>query len=267
MKPSSLPGTFIATKKNGDIYFRSTITHKGKHISLGSYSTETTAHNAYLQAKDLLDETKKISLDEYTPSHPLHFEKWVCLINFRDNGIYVKNPIYLKTGYFFYYFNPVEYLIFDIDDLFYYAEHKIMKRGSHLFVADYGMQVNILSRYGIKNYARPGIDYYFINGNPYDFRSENINLVNCYTGVTKETKNNRTKYLAKLHIRSSYVIGRYTTETEAAIAYNKAVDIVKSKGCKKNFQTNYIEHLLPSQYADIYQSLDISPKIHSLTFL
>ena len=44
-----------------------------------------------------------------------------------------------------------------------------MKRGGHLFVADYGMQINIMSRYGIKNYAVLGKDYRFINEDTYDY--------------------------------------------------------------------------------------------------
>ena len=141
-----------------------------------------------------------------------------------------------------------------------------MRRNGHLFVADYGMQIRVLSRYGVRNYARPGIDFLFINQNPYDMRKENIQIINRYVGVSKETANENTIYLAKLHIRSNYVIGRYSTEIEAAIAYNKAVDIVKGNGCKKNFQTNYIEELLPSQYANIYQPCRISDTIYQLTF-
>lgn len=41
-----------------------------------------------------------------------------------------------------------------------------MRRGGHLFVADYGMQVNILNRYGIKNYAVKDKDYIFVMVTP-----------------------------------------------------------------------------------------------------
>ena len=51
--------------------------------------------------------------------------------------------------YFSYYLSENEELKFDIDDLFYYSNHKIMRRGGHLFVSDYGMQISILSRYEI----------------------------------------------------------------------------------------------------------------------
>ena len=39
-----LPGVFQARKKNGDIYFRSSVTFRGKHISLGSFATQEEAH-------------------------------------------------------------------------------------------------------------------------------------------------------------------------------------------------------------------------------
>ena len=42
-----LPGVFQAQKKNGEIYFRSSVTFRGRHISLGSYSSQEEAHSAY----------------------------------------------------------------------------------------------------------------------------------------------------------------------------------------------------------------------------
>ena len=153
-----LPGVYQAKKKDNTIYFRSSITYSGKHISLGSFDTEKKAHEAYLYAGRLLA-GKEITLTSYKKENPvLSFSKWVSLINFRDNGIYIKTPIYLFQKYFHYYFSPENYLIFDTDDLFYYSTRTISRRGGHLFVADYGMQVNILSRYGIKNYAVAGRD-------------------------------------------------------------------------------------------------------------
>ncbi len=153
-----LPGVYQAKKKDNTIYFRSSITYSGKHISLGSFDTEEKAHEAYLYAGRLLA-GKEITLTSYKKENPvLSFSKWVSLINFRDNGIYIKTPIYLFQKYFHYYFSPENYLIFDTDDLFYYSTRTISRRGGHLFVADYGMQVNILSRYGIKNYAVAGRD-------------------------------------------------------------------------------------------------------------
>ncbi len=60
-------------------------------------------------------------------------------------------------------------------------------------------------------------------------------------------------------------MGRYATELEAAIAYNKAVDILRQKGVTRNFTVNYIEGISPSRYAEIYASLEISPRIMAYT--
>ena len=51
------------------------------------------------------------------------------------------------------------------------------------------------------------------------------------------------------------------SEEEAAIAYNKAIDILRKNGICKNYTPNYIEGMSPSRYADIYTKLEISPRI------
>ena len=48
------PGVFIAKKKDGTIYYRSSITYKNKHISLGSFDTEDQAHQTYNEASMIL---------------------------------------------------------------------------------------------------------------------------------------------------------------------------------------------------------------------
>ena len=50
----SLAGAFKAQLKNGNSYYRSSVTYRNKHISLGSYDTEKAAHEAYLVAKDII---------------------------------------------------------------------------------------------------------------------------------------------------------------------------------------------------------------------
>lgn len=260
----SLPGAFKAVKKDGTIYYRSSITYKNKHISLGSYSVEKNASLAYQEAERLLS-SPGISLEHYSPDHYLTFEKWVILVNFRDNNIYFSTPIYIKKKFFYYYLTPSLHLTFDMDDLFFYASHKISKRDGHLFIADYGMQLTIKNRYGIKNYAVCGKDYRFINGDEYDFRYENIEILNTYHGVEKTIHKKKERYRAKIHLNGNYVIGYYLTPVEAAIAYNKAIDILKKKGITKNFTYNEMEGLSPSTYADIYIKLKISPKIENYT--
>lgn len=254
-------GVYTATKKNGEVYYRASLTYRRKHISLGSYDTPELAHLAYLEGLRLL-ESSDLSLIQYRNISPLSFEKWVCLINFRDNNLYFSTPIYLRQRFFNYYLSSKHILKFDMDDLFYYASHKIMCRGNHYFVADYGMQVNIASRYGIKNYAVEGRDFRFLNGDHTDFRRENIEILNVYHGVSATTnKNGQQVYAARIHIKGNFLIGKYATEEEAAIAYNKAIDILSKNGVKKNYTPNYVTSVSPSQYAEIYSSLPISQKI------
>lgn len=259
-----LPGVYQTVKKDGTEYFRSSITFQNKHISLGSFQTEKKASLAYLEAKKLLSQ-RKITLTDFSEKKSiLSFQKWVCLINFRDNNLYIKTPIYLQNRYFYYYFSPEEYLIFDVDDLFYYTTHTIMRRGGHLFVADYGMQVNILSRYGIKNFAVCGRDYRFLNGNPLDFRYENIEIINRFHGVNRKEKNGRSYFETKIHIKGDYIVGRYPDEITAAIAYNKAATILIKKGYDKAYPVNFIEETDSETYKNIFRSVSISKKIKEL---
>lgn len=256
----SYPGVYQAQKKDGSTYYRASITYKQKHISLGSYSSASMACAAYLEASSLLS-SRELSLSDYSKFRLLSFEKWVCLLNFRNNDIYFSTPIYMRKNYFEYYLSPSYILKFDVDDLFYYSSHKIMRRGRHFFVADYGMQVNIASRYGIKNYAVKGRDYLFVNGDDMDFRYENIKILNSFHGVTKKETAKGLRYVAKIHINGNYTIGSYHTDIEAAIAYNKAVDLLKKAGVTKRFLPNYLENLSPMAYADIYAKVPVSDKI------
>lgn len=264
------PGVFLAKKKDGTVYYRASFTCKSKHISLGSFDTEEAAHKAYLEANELMSCTGSISTTDFNKKKRfLSFEKWLILLNFKDNGMYFKNPIYLRPKYFEYYLDndPYSPLKFDVDDLFFYSTHKIMRRGGHLFVADYGMQINILNRYGIKNFAVPGKDYIFVNGDNTDYRYQNIKIINRYNGVTKETSdNNQPVYLAKVHINGDYVIGRYSSETEAAIAYNKATDLLKNNGVPIKYQSNYIENMETDEYLKIYEEVRISKKLRDISF-
>ncbi|MBE5926645.1 MAG: hypothetical protein E7270_06745 [Lachnospiraceae bacterium] len=260
---SNLKGVFIAYKKDGTKYYRSSLTYRNKHISLGSYTTEAYANTAYREGSQIISNPDIYidNLDSYISI--LSFEKCVSLINFRDNGIYFKTPIYMHQKYFDYYLNEEIILKFDVDDLFFYAKHTIMKRDGHLFVADYGMQINIMSRYGIKNYAVPGKDYVFKNGDYYDFRYKNIEIINRYYGVTHETKRGKKVFICKIHINGDFIVGKYAEETDAAIAYNKAVDVLNENGVHHNYNKNYIDNLTPMEYATKYNKIKISSKIRN----
>ncbi len=254
------PGVYSAQKKDGSTYYRASITFRMKHISLGSFPTSELAGRAYRDALLLLGDTS-LSLEDYHESYALPFEKWVSLTNFRDNGLYIANPIYIRIKYFDYYYAPDIVLKFDLDDLFYYSSHKIMKRGDRFFVADYGMQTGIASRYGIKSYAVCGRDYRFVNGDSLDFRYENIEIKNRFHGVKQLIGRKTGSYQAKIHVNGYFVIGYYNTETEAAIAYNKAIDILKKAGVKKQYVPNYLESISPALYADLYNTISISKTI------
>ena len=265
MKNRTPSGIFTATKKDNSIYYRTFLTIRGKRISLGSFDEKTKAEICVDTARQIWN-SPQIQLEDYTKDSVLAFEKWVVLINYRDHGIYTSNPIYLRNSYFDYYLSPSKVLKFDKDDLFYYSSHKIMERGGHLFVSDYGIQVNILNRYGIMSYSVPGRDFIFKNGDSLDFRYGNIEIINRYRGVRKKTINAKTVYEARIHVNGYYKIGTYPTEIAAAIAYNKAVDILSRNGYEKNYSTNYIDNVSPKEYAEIYSSIEINPRITNYYF-
>lgn len=254
-----LQGVFKAYRKDGTRYYRASITYMNKHISLGSFDSEACAADAYREAKEVLYSGRQIR--EYGDTSSLDFKKWVTLINVRDNKIYIKTPVYLQKKYFEYYLSPELCLKFDVDDLFYYSNHSIMTRDGYMFVADYGMQVNILSRYGIKNHAVEGRDYIFANGDNTDYRYANVVVINKYYGVERIQNGGRYFYKTKIHLSGDYVVGVYNSETEAAVAYNKAADMVRAAGMDKQFPENYIEELTAIEYAKIYNSVCISKKI------
>lgn len=250
-------GIYKAQKTNGDIYYRVSVNRYGKHISLGSFSSSEYASLCYKEANDIL--SGNVSISDYNDSFNISFEKFVVLINLRDNRIYFSNPIYLKTNYFLYYLDPDTILKFDKDDLFFYSRHKIMKRGNHLFYSEYGMQVNLNERYGIMSYAVLGRDFLFKNEDVFDYRYSNIEIINRYYGVSKITVNGIDKFIAKIHINGYLKLGEYSTETEAAIAYNKAIDMLSKNNTKEYRQND--PGISPKDYATIYSNIKISDKI------
>ncbi len=258
-------GVYKTKKKNGDIYYRASLTYKRKHISLGSFSDSESANQAYNEAKKIIDDTcKNLTKDSYDTDMKLAHDKYISLLNFRDNGIYFATPIYILKNYFEYYLTPDTILKFDRDDLFFYASHKIQQRGGYLFVSDYGSQYKILGKYGIKPFAVYGRDYVMANDDKYDYRYSNIKVINNYTGVQMEERNGKPVYTAVIHKVSNYIIGRYETEEQAAIAYNKAVDIFHSNGIKKNYTKNYIVSLKKDEYLKLYDAVIISDNIYRI---
>jgi len=256
-------GVYVDKLKNGKPNYRASLTHEGKHISLGSYGSKREAHRAYRFASDLI-KAGHFEVSSYPAGCPLKFDKYVSLINLLDNGIYFPAPIYLNKRDFSYFLSPSRELKFDMDDLFYFSRHRIMERGNHLFISEFGMQTSLRERFGIKSFAVEGRDFLFINKDTLDYRRENIEIINRYHGVRLKKTLISTVYKAVIHLRSDYVIGNYATEKEAAIAYNKAADVLIKNGFDKAFPQNYLDDVSPKEYASIYTDLKISDRILSL---
>ena len=250
-------GVFKTKKKDNTEYYRVSITKSGKHISLGSFSNVKDADKCYDSAHKVLND-KAINIDDYDSLKCLSFDKFIVLLNYRDNGMYISNPIYLKKNYFEYYLDKYTVLKFDRDDLFYYSKHKIIKRGNHLFCNEYGNQININERYSIPAYAVKDNDYVFKNKDPYDYRYSNIELINRFHGVRKIYKNGIAKYVTKIHLNGYIKVGEFDDEIVAAVAYNKAADFLKKKH-GINFRLN-MPDIPAKEYAAIYMDIDLQGK-------
>ena len=103
-----LSGAFSAKTKDGTIYYRSSLTYKRKHISLGSFDDYKTAAAVYSEANAIVRDEKSshfVNAAEKITSYSsctsaLAFEKFMILLNLRDNNIYIKTPVYLCDKYF-----------------------------------------------------------------------------------------------------------------------------------------------------------------------
>lgn len=257
-------GVYITKKKDGTNSYRVSLTYRRKHISLGSYEDYATANAVYLDGRKILDSGTYMP-EDYSSTMKIPHEKYIILANFRNNGIYFPTPIYLRKQYFEYYLTQQTILKFDRDDLFFYASHKIGQKGGYLFVSNYGSQYKILSRYGIKPFAVYERDYVMVNGDKYDYRYSNIRILNQYMGVMEKEENGTLYYETVIHINGNYIVGRYPTEIEAAVAYNKAVDTLHMSGFTKAYIKNYIVTLDTAQYLRLYETISISKKLLSLT--
>lgn len=258
-------GVYETQKKDGTTYYRVSITFRNKHISLGSSEDLDIATRRYNLATSILRNNRHTLNDYNNTDQSLDFEKYVIIINFRDNGLYFKTPIYLSKHYFTYYLNQHIELEFDVDDLFFYSNHKIFRRGNYFFVNDYGMQMNILSRYGIRNYASIGKDYQFVDQNPYNLKYENIQIVNPYTGVEQVEKQGKTIYRAKIHLNGYITIGYYKSINKAAIAYNKAVDfMLRYVTPGKKYSKNYVDAISNEEAEYYYTSIKLPDSLIKL---
>ena len=258
-------GVYIAKKKDNTEYYRVSFTFKNKHISLGSFDDIKKAEKVYKNAVAIINDNSEYMVNPelhttaYNSSLTIPFDKFISLINIRDNGIYIKSPIYLCKNFFLYFLSMDNVLIFNTDDLFYYSNHRIISRGGYYYVNDYGMQTSILNRYGIRAHSVKDRDYIFLNGDSKDYRYENLKVINRYFGVKKIEKKGHTLFQAYIHINGNFILGNYSSETEAAIAYNKAVEMLKNKS-NVSYDVNYIDELNPIQYASTYNNIRLSKK-------
>ena len=68
----------------------------------------------------------------------------------------------------------------------------------------------------------------------------------------------KERYRARIHINGTYIVGTYESEEKAAVAYNKAADLAKAAGIRKNFPENYVDAFSPKEYAQVYTGLKLS---------
>ncbi|MDE6026154.1 MAG: hypothetical protein K2G45_11975 [Lachnospiraceae bacterium] len=257
-----MKGVYTTRKKDNSISYRVSITLYGKHISLGSYNNEETAGKVYLDGRNIID--YMLTPEDYQNELAIPHEKYIVLSNYVINRIYVPTPIFLRKQYFEYYLSDTHILKFDRDDLFFYSSHKIQQKGGYLFVSDYGSQYKILSRYGIRPFAVYGRDYIMVNNDKNDYRYSNIKIINNYTGVRQKKQKEKNIYETFIHINGNYLVGRYDDEISAAIAYNKAVDILHKNGMSKAYIKNYILSYKKEDYISHYEKLSVSAKLYDI---
>ena len=57
------------------------------------------------------------------------------------------------------------------------------------------------------------------------------------------------------------MVGHYSELTDAAIAYNKAADILEAAGIRTNFNRNYLEDISEAEYKLRYARIKVSKRI------
>lgn len=252
--------SYIYPISKGDVTtYKVYLLYSKKKIYLGSYDCHAKASRALEEANHIMN--APFGHLDFTTS-VIDYKKIITLCNFRDHKVYIKNPIYLKDKYFYYYLSKDIILTFDMKDLLFFSTYKICKRGNYLYIQDSISQQSLLNRFGILSHSISGKDYLFKNGNAYDFRRDNIEIINTYKGVTKKVKNQETFYTASIYTDKPILLGYYSSEIEAAIAYNKAIDFLmaNSSNCR-NYIPNDIPFLTKAEYDAIYDHLKLSPRL------
>ena len=99
----------------------------------------------------------------------------------------------------------------------------------------------------------------------YDYHSmrefvDGVGVEQCRTWILRHIVKGITKYRTMIHINGNYLVGTYSSEEKAAVAYNKAVDLAKAAGIKKDFPENYVDTLPPKEYAEVYTKIKLSER-------
>lgn len=245
---------------NGKTQYKIYFVYESNKIYLGTYPSMETAEKALAEAEFLMKQPQGPPEFEFAPT--LNYKKIVSLCNLRDHKKYMKNSIYLYATYFHYYLSKNCILVFDSKDLLYFSTYKIYKRGNYLYTQDSISQQNMLLRFGIPNHSVLHKDYFFKNGNPYDFRAENLVVINSYKGVRQKVRNDKTIYIAYIYLKSNLIIGHYDSEIEAAIAYNKAIDVLHQQKRLHDYTYNIIPYLTNVEYQAIYDHIILTPRLN-----
>ena len=85
-------------------------------------------------------------------------------------------------------------------------------------------------------------------------------MINRFHGVLRYPVKGIIKYRTIIHINGNYIVGTYSSEEKAAVAYNKAVDFAKAAGIRKDFPENYVDALSPKEYAETYTKIKLSKR-------
>lgn len=250
-----MPYIYPAKKDHYRVYYL----YKSRKIYIGLYNNYDQATLAYDFTHHLFNSS--FSIEDFTEDCLIPFEKFITCINYRDTGIYIKTPIYIHKDHFKYYFAYNFYLLFDLKDLLYFSTNKIHKRGEYLYTYIGDHQESILKRFGFSKKMTYLTDYCFVNDNRYDFRRHNIKVINHYTGVFSEVKFNKPTFVTRIFTDKYIVVGHYETEVQAAIAYNRAVDLLKDSPFASKYQKNTFPFLTRHEYEQIYTNLLISKRL------
>lgn len=231
---------------------------KRKKIYIGIFESEETAQSAYAYCHQLLH--TNVLPQPFLPQY-ITFKKYITLINLRDHGVWINQPIYLYDTYFQYFLSANLILTFDLKDLFFFSTSKIYKRGNYLFTTNRHSQCSILTRFGLPAKSIYGRDYLFANKNRYDFRRSNLIILNHYRGVSCKEKHGQLLYTTKIYHGRSLLVGHYDSEVVAAIAYNKAFDTLIALGVFRDYTPNTIPYLTQSEYQSIYNQISLTPRL------